>query len=170
VAIKPLDEENWPADVSATMHRVRVAGREPGGLYGRLAHSPEILDAWISFASSLREEPGLQRHIRELVIVRVAQLVQSGYELRQHRAMALAHGVTDEQLNGLEDRATAGLFSDREMACLALCESLVTNDSIAPDVWADIHAVLTEAEVVELIVTVGFYCMVAKVLAAFQMT
>lgn len=170
MTLEPLDEEHWTDAVSATMHRVREAGREPGGLYRRLAHSSGILDSWISFASDLREEPGLPRNIRELVIMRVAQLVRSGYELRQHRAMALASGVTDEQLDALGDRRATELFDSREMACLAFCESLVTRNEIAPPVWAHVHEVLTDAEIVELVVTIGFYCMVAKVLAAFEMS
>ena len=170
MTLKPLDEEFWPDNVSAIMRSVRAAGREPGGLYGRLAHSPPVLGGWVAFASILRAEPSLPRNVLELVIVRVAQLVRSPYELRQHISMALANGVTAEQLDTLENRPATALFDDQERVCLAFCEALVTENEISVPLWQEVHTLLSDAEIVELTVTVGFYCMVAKVLTAFGMS
>src|SRR5690242_11660336 len=63
---------------------ISVPAGGPLHLYRALANQPEILAAWREFASALRERCRLPRELRELVVVRLAQLAGSEYELVHH--------------------------------------------------------------------------------------
>ena len=63
-------------------------GRDPIALYRVLAHSPLMLRAYAGLARGLRYEAQTPRALRELMILRTAQLTGSDYEWAHHRAMA----------------------------------------------------------------------------------
>jgi AhpD family alkylhydroperoxidase len=165
-----LSEPAWPPNVQAIMARVRAQGREPGRLYGTLANAPRTLDAWLAFATAIREDMALPRALRELVIIRVGQLTGSTYEVRQHRTMARAGGLSDAKLDSVHEWRDSPHFDDRERLCLEFCEKLVRGNQVPEQTWDLVVAAMTAEEAVELLVTASFYCMVSKVLAALRIT
>jgi alkylhydroperoxidase family enzyme len=72
-------------------------GHEPIDLYRALANSPGLLRAYATLARSLRYEAETPRPLRELVILRTAQLTGSPYEWAHHRPMAVAAGVAERK-------------------------------------------------------------------------
>src|SRR5207244_2864737 len=88
--------------VQEVFARSAAEGRDPIELYRALAHSPKLLRAYSGLATALRYEAETPRALRELVILRTAQLTRSEYEWAHHRKMALAAGVPERQLEELE--------------------------------------------------------------------
>jgi 4-carboxymuconolactone decarboxylase len=115
----------------------------------------------------LREKCRLPRELRELVIVRLAQLFGSEYELVHHRAMARAAGVSDAKLEDLGHWRSSEGFSGAERAALAYSEALHDGD-VSDAVAAEAAHIFSPAELVELTVTAGFYSMVPRVLDALR--
>ena len=72
-------------------------------LYRALANQPEILTGWIELAWRLRQHCATPRRLRELMIVRGAQVAGCEYELRKHKDLALANGVTAAELKLLPE-------------------------------------------------------------------
>jgi len=72
-------------------------------LYRVLAWSPELVRAWAAFAWSLRFEMNASRRLRELLIIRIAALLNANYEYEHHVLMAFDEGVTDEQVAALSE-------------------------------------------------------------------
>jgi alkylhydroperoxidase family enzyme len=165
---KQVAEIAWAPQVRATMARVREQGREPGRLYHTLANAPATLDAWVEFATSIRTDMQLPRAVRELVIIRVGQLTDSTYEVRQHSAMALAQGVSISKVERLHVWRNSPEFDARERACLECCERMVLDNQVNEPTWQLLSSSVNAQEAVELVVTVAFYCMVSKVLAAWR--
>ena len=93
---EPADEVT--ADVFESFRR---EGRDPIALYRVLAHSPLMLRAYAGLARGLRYEASTPRALRELMILRTAQLTASDYEWAHHRAMGAANGVGDEKVRAL---------------------------------------------------------------------
>src|ERR687891_2462639 len=60
----------------------------PPNLYKALANHPRLVAAWTEFSKTLRHDTRTPRALRELVILRGAQLMRSEYEWAQHLAMA----------------------------------------------------------------------------------
>jgi alkylhydroperoxidase family enzyme len=154
---------DMPADVSEELARV---GGEPINLYRALANAPEMLRAYLKLSWGLRLDADTPRALRELLILRGAQVAESEYEWRHHVRMARAAGVPDQQIDALHDWRNAGdTFSAPERAALALAED-VTRGSVSDDTAAELAHHFSEAERVELILTGSFYAMVARLLDA----
>jgi AhpD family alkylhydroperoxidase len=146
---------------------IDAAGARPLNLYRILANAPDMLDAWLHFAYALRSRPTLSRRIRELCILRTAQLHHCAYEWRQHESMAREAGVTDAQIRSLPNWDVSNVFSSRERGALELTEMLFAN-KLSLNGEKHIHALFTSAEMIELILTIGFYIMVPRVLLAID--
>ena len=137
----------------------------PPNLYRALANHPAIVAAWTEFANTLRHGSRTPRALRELAILRGAQVSASEYEWAQHLRMARKAGVREPQIAALAGWRTSSEFDAREKAALQLAES-VTSGRVSDEVYAEAMRHFDHHDYVELAVTAGFYAMVARVLDA----
>src|SRR5207248_536351 len=91
--LKEIDERN--------KKRILELNGEFLNLYRVLGHHAHLLSAWIEFAYTLRRDCTTPRTLRELMILRGAQLEGSAYEWHQHRRWARQQGVPPEQIEDL---------------------------------------------------------------------
>lgn len=155
-----------PADVADSL-------RERGGtvfnLYKILANQPDLLRAWVDFAWQLRLACRTSRALRELMILRTAQLQQSAYEWHQHRIMARAAGVSETQVAELAMWPHSAAFDAREKAALQFTDAIVGGE-VSDEVHAELARHFDAADRIELTVTAAFYCAVPRVLSAIAVT
>ena len=137
----------------------------PPNLYHCLANHPRLVAAWSDFSRALRHDTRTPRALRELVILRGAQLMRSEYEWAQHLKMARSAGISDAQIAELASWKTSQLFDAREKAALLLTES-VTNGRVTDDVYAEAMRHFDHHDYVELSITAAFYAMVGRMLDA----
>ena len=137
----------------------------PPNLYRALANHPAIVAAWTEFANTLRHGSRTPRALRELVILRGAQLMGSEYEWAQHLRMARRAGVPEVQIAALDGWRSSSAFDAKEKAALMLAEA-VTQGRVSDDVYREVTRHFDQHDYVELAVTAGFYAMVARVLDA----
>src|SRR5262249_50596759 len=124
-------------DLQRIFADLRRQGREPSNLYRTLAHAPRMLAAWVGMAWPLRAEPSVRRSLRELMIMRGAQLTGAVYEWAHHREMALAAGVPEAKLAALAGWRASDLFDAEERAALAYTEGIAAND-VDDDTFAEL--------------------------------
>jgi 4-carboxymuconolactone decarboxylase len=162
------DSPETDALTRAIFERVEAStGRVPN-LYRNLANAPELLDAWINFAWPLRHAANSDRRVRELVIMRTAQLNAVDYEWRQHWRMATAEGVPVEQLEALADWRESDLFSPSERAALAVTDELADGADLSDAVWDSLQEQFDPKECLEIVLTASFYACVSRVLGALR--
>ncbi len=138
---------------------------KPPNLYRGLANHPAIIAAWTEFANTLRHGSRTPRVLRELVILRGAQLSASEYEWAQHLKMARKAGVREAQIAALPDWRVSPEFDTKEKAALAIAEA-VTRGRVSDEVYEEAKRHFDHHDYVELAVTAGFYAMVARTLDA----
>ena len=160
VPLGPVSEE-----VTRLLHSM---GGEPTDLYRALANNEEVLTVWVEMAWGLRNTATTSRAVRELMILRSAQLQGADYQWSDHTAMALAAGVSPDQLAALESWNRSDLFDDPTKAALALMEEMLVGH-VSDRALEELAAVFDAMQRVELIVTAGFYCMVPRVLDALRL-
>jgi len=157
-----------PADptVAAMFDEVRARGWEIPNLYRVLAHSPEMLRAWLDLAWPLRLQARTDRRIRELLILRGSQVSRTRYEWVHHVPMALAAGVTQDQVDALGDGWEASArFDEREKAVLRLADEVTRGPGASAGCIASLREQgFSAAEVMELTLTASFYVCVSRVL------
>src|SRR5712691_8431370 len=118
----------------------------PPNLYRALGNQPRLVAAWAEFSRVLRHEARTPRALRELLILRGAQLVRSEYEWAQHLPMARKAGVREAQIAALAKAVTEGRVSDR--------------------VYAEASKHFDPADYVELCLVAAFYAAVGRMIDA----
>ena len=137
----------------------------PPNLYRALGNHPKLVAAWTEFSKTLRYDTRTPRELREMVILRGAQIMRSEYEWAQHLKMARKAGVTEEQISALSSFRTSKAFSEKEKAALSLAEA-VTLGKVDDEVQARALKHFDMHDYVELCIVAAFYAMVGRMLDA----
>lgn len=138
-------------------------------LYRVLGNAPAMLRAWLDFAWPLRSEPHTSRALRELAILRGAQVSDAHYEWTRHVPMALEAGVTQAQLDALSTWRESPLFSEQEKAVLQMAEEVTDGPAAsAASIDALKAAGFSDSDVVELVLTSSFYVCVSRFLQSMD--
>ena len=137
----------------------------PPNLYQALGNHPELVAAWAEFSKTLRHDTRTPRALRELVILRGAQVMRSEYEWAQHLAMARNAGVSEAKIKNLASWRTSSEFSEQEKAALALAEA-VTEGRVSDEVYARAKKHFDDHDYVELALVAAFYAMVGRMIDA----
>jgi 4-carboxymuconolactone decarboxylase len=145
--------------------RLEALWGSPPNLYRCLANHPSLVAAWSDFSKALRHDSRTPRALRELVILRGAQLMRSEYEWAQHLKMARNAGVRESQIAALPGWKSSPEFDAKEKAALLLAEA-VTNGRVSDEVYAEAMRHFDHHDYVELSITAAFYAMVGRVLDA----
>jgi len=140
---------------------------QPVNLYRALGNHPALAAAWTEFANAIRHDSKTPRALRELMILRTAQLAHSEYEWAHHLRMARKSGVPEEKIAALAGWRSSAAFDARERAALALTEAVMACN-VSDEVHADVKKHFSDAEFVELSLTAGFYAMVSRMLDAMR--
>jgi alkylhydroperoxidase family enzyme len=147
------------------LKRLEALWGRPPNLYRLLANQPALVAAWTEFFHAVRHESRTPRVLREIMILRAAQLVRSEYEWAQHLAMARKAGVREAQIAALADWRASAEFDARERAALAITEA-VTAGRMSDAVRAEAGRHFSDAEYVELCLTAAAYAMVSRMIDA----
>ena len=137
-------------------------------LYQMLLHSPPLAEGWLGYLTAVRQKLSLRGDLRELVIMRVAQLNGAPYEAQQHAPIALKEGVTQAQLDALMDWSASTAFNDAARAALALCDTMTRDVQVPKAVLSAAQQHLGERQTVELVATIAAYNMVSRFLEALH--
>jgi len=106
------------------------------------------------------------RGIRELLILRGAQVCGSRYEWAHHVPMALAAGVPQAQVDALNDEwRNSALFSAPEKAVLRLADEVTRGPGASAECIAALgQQGFSDTEITELTLTASFYVCVSRFL------
>lgn len=152
--------------VAAAFRVFREEGREPIALYRYLAAAPEMLRGFSELSRSLRYAGKTSRALRELVILRVAQLTRASYEWFHHVPMAAKAGIAAEKIDQLERwREATELYSAGERAALAAAEEIVAA-GLSDAGFAALRESFDDGEVVELVLLVTHYLAVSRIIGS----
>jgi AhpD family alkylhydroperoxidase len=142
----------------------RVSGTRPPNIFTTLGRHRRLFRGWLRFASRLMPRGTLPRRETELVILRVAHLRESAYELAQHERIARRAGVSREELEHIQHGVDGGDWSARERVILSAVDELHESGDLSDPTWSELRAHLDEKETIELLMLAGHYEMLAVVL------
>ncbi len=151
----------------ALKKRLEELWGQPPNLYRALGNHAPLCAAWTEFARAIRYDSRSPRELRELMILRGAQVMRSEYEWAQHLKMARKFGVREAQITALADWRGSKEFTEREQAALLLAEA-VTNGNVTDEIYTTVSKHFDHAEFIELALVPAFYAMVARMLDAMR--
>lgn len=144
----------------------RVAGLEhPPHLFATLARHRRLFRAWLRFAGALMPRGTLPRADTELVILRVAGNCGCEYERRHHVRLARAAGLSSEQIERVTSGDGSG-WSPRQALLLRAADEMHAGGALSPELWAELRHELSDVELIELVMLIGHYEMLAAVIAS----
>jgi AhpD family alkylhydroperoxidase len=118
---------------------------------------PKATEAVLGLERYVRAS-GLDARLYELVKIRASQLNGCAYCLDMHHRDARAGGEDQRRLDVLSAwREAPDLFTAEERAALSLTESvtLIADEGVPDDVWADVSAQFGEAGTVHLLMAIA---------------
>ena len=156
-------------DAEGRLREVLEAGPQLN-IFRLMAQADSAYIPWLRWGGALLGDLELDPVLRELAILRVARLTPGAeYEWVQHDPIALAVGARQEQVDALErDDIEADCFTDAERAVLGFTTEVVERAIVSDEAFAAVAAVVSVREIVELIMVIGQYMMVGRVMAALE--
>ena len=152
-----IDPAATSGDVRASFDRMPVVLN----IFRMMAHAEANFIPAMRFANSILHRQKLSHVNRELLILQVAQWEHGVYEWRQHVPIALGVGVTQKQIDCIEQ----GKY---EQALLAFGREVIENVRVAEPVFAAMRQHFSEQEIVESILAIGFYMTMARLTEATE--
>jgi len=154
-----------PATAPEAVRQVLDALPVKLNVFRMMAHSETGFRPLVSLGSAILGRQQLSPKLRELTILRVARLSPARYEWVQHVPIARATGATEAQVAALErDEIDADCFDALERSVLRFTTEVLRDVRASDATFADLAGRLSAREVVELIMTVGYYMMIARLL------
>src|SRR3954454_10268273 len=177
--IQPLDAANTPDKVREVLDNV-----PPLNIFRTLAHAETVFRSFMRFGGTVLGQMSLDPVVRELAILAVAKEAEAEYEWIQHVAIGKAVGVTDAQIaalaepdscapEGADERIAlaareGGTFDGAQQAAVELAAAVVRAPRISNDLWECVRAQFSEREVVELMIAIGEYLMLARLMTVLE--
>lgn len=138
--------------------------RPPRNVFRMLAHAPALVPGIMELTGAVLYRSKLDPVLRELVILRAGSLCGSTYEVSQHRKIAQAIGLSHEKIDGTAHDADPQLYAGSELLVLRMTEQVVRKIKADDDLFAATLAALGEERMMELLIVIGLYVMLAQVL------
>lgn len=155
-----------PAQASPRVREALEAGPQLN-VFRLMANAESAYRPWLRWGGALLTELQLDPALRELAILRVSALTPGAqYEADQHEAIALAVGVTAAQVEGVRDGA-AGLEGDAAVV-VRFTDAVVRDVVVSDELYAEVAAILSPREIVELLQVIGQYMMLGRIMAVAQ--
>jgi 4-carboxymuconolactone decarboxylase len=137
------------------------------GVFRMMANAETAFRPWLRWGGVLLSDLELDPVLRELAILRVARLTpHADYEWVQHAPIARSVGASEQQVAALErDDIEAGCFSDAQRTMLRFTTEVVRDARASDATFGAAKELLSARELIELMMVIGQYMMLARVMA-----
>ncbi|MGO9761917.1 MAG: carboxymuconolactone decarboxylase family protein [Solirubrobacteraceae bacterium] len=164
--LPPLDRSDAEPPVRQALERLPQLA-----IFATVANAQGSFVNWLRFGGDCLDSRWFDPVLRELAILRVARLTPGAqYEWVQHVPILLAVGGTPEQVAALEaDDLEAEALGEDGRLVLRFTSQVVLDATPDDATFAAISARFTPAEITQLLLVIGQYMMVARVMATAQL-
>jgi len=126
--------------------------------------SDAVFQNFSRLGNSLMTRGKLDKRLREIAILRNARVCGSLYEYTQHVPIAKSTGLNDEQVAAIDNWENAKCFGDLDRLVLRFTDEVARNVKGQKATLEALQKHLGPGEIVELIMAIGFWGMVARIL------
>lgn len=158
--IPPLAEADRDEQAHELLAQAGGPASEATNIFATLVRHPGLFRKWMPFGGKLLAGKIPARE-RELLILRTGWNTRAPYEWHQHVRIALAAGVTEDEVERVKLGPDAPGWSPRDAVLLRAADELHDDACITDTTWAALTEHLDERQLVELPMLVGHYHLVA---------
>ena len=169
--IAPLEPENWSEEQTQALGMdikdLQASIGAPDKVFNivkTLIRYPDLFKAWLGFANHVLFNSSLSPRDREIVILRIGWLCQSGYEFGQHILIGRDAGLNDGEIKAIAEGANALNWSEAEQSLIKATDELHADAFIGDATFAELQEHFDEKQILDIIFAVGQYNMVSMAL------
>lgn len=167
--LTPLSASEWDDDavqraLAQMLPAERRNSRDAGSALAMLVHHPDLARAFLRFNVQLMYRSTLPARLRELAILRTAHRRGCEYEWVHHVRFGKEAGLTDSDIEDLQHGAAR---DELYQAVLNAADELDEKSRLSAATEAVLTQHLDEHQLMELVFTVGCYCMLAMAFNTF---
>jgi len=157
-----------------TVDRLKDADRDllkrDIALHRALTNSPNAARAFSGLGQFIRHKSVLDPRLRELAILQVGWLARSPYEWSHHVKIGMEFGVTEDDIRALIAETEGRENALEPLAKLVLRAARECHDGpgVGAATFEALRAHFDHERLVDLVLTMAFYCAVVRVLASLD--
>jgi AhpD family alkylhydroperoxidase len=148
--------------------RVSRLGRPLLNLYRELANQPAALGAFLEMSRYIRSDSSLDAGLRELSILATAHALGQEYEIRHHTDAAVRAGVAAEKVAATAPDHALDPLTERERCAVEFAREAAFARTCSDAMFRRMQSLFTDAEIVDLVVTAGWYHLCAVILGSLR--
>ncbi|HAQ44245.1 MAG TPA: hypothetical protein DCQ67_09750 [Acidimicrobiaceae bacterium] len=141
-----------------------VWGRGPFGVW---QSAPNVGHPALDLGAAVRFRTGLSPDVREVAICTVGVHYKAKFEFAAHRAIGIEAGLDPEALDRLAAGENPGWVGDLELAH-RYTATLLADHRVSSELHDEMVGSFSNSGAVELVTTVGYYCLICLTLNAFE--
>jgi 4-carboxymuconolactone decarboxylase len=169
--LPPLPAGEWDDRLTRVLENSPGGTTEPMHIFTTLGRAdPELFRRWLGFGGALLAG-SLPGRLRELVILRTAARFGGRYEWAHHIELAEAQGMSPTEIAALGDgewELDAMAWAPLELAALRAVDETADEGAVSDATWAVLAELLSESELIELLMLIGHYLMLTTVLGSLR--
>lgn len=131
-----------------------------------LSHAPEGLQRFAAYGEYVRYRTDLPARTRELAILAIARGNQ--YAWSHHFPHATKAGVTQSELDALNDGAFADTLSAAEKAAARYAQEFAGAGNVSDDTFAELKKHYTDRQITDLTLLAGYFVALGSVISALR--
>jgi len=160
----PLRDDQMDAEQNEIMAPFRAlkADFAVGRSFVRHPIALKAFRVWATYV--MAETNALLPREREILALRTAWLVKSGYEWSRHVVFARRAGLRDDEMEALKQPLVKGGWNAPDAALVATADALVSDFFVPDKLWAELSAHFNERQCMDAIFVVGHFTMLAMFL------
>ena len=169
--LSPLSESDLTPQQRVVFDAIRDGPRGARGLvgpFGVYVRAPGVGNAAQALGAAVRFGTELPENVKEVAICTVGAFFRSRFEFAAHAALARRAGVAESVLEALRTGDAPAFDDDHERIAHTVTRQLLERHRVDDATYAEAEATLGETQLVELVATVGYYCLVSLTLNLFQ--
>ena len=133
-------------------------------IFKMIANADTCFVPFTRLGGAILSRQKLDAKLRELVILQVATIEGGEYEWIQHVPIAISVGATQAQVDAIKSQALdSPSLTALERLVLRFTEQVVNRVKADEGIVRELMQSLSPREIVELILTIGFYMMAARI-------
>lgn len=165
VRVKPLEVAEINPIGRLGIKLVNKIGKlEASNLFMMLLRNFRLFKAWLGFAARMMPYGEIDRRDTELVILRVGWNCRCRYEWGQHVDIGLRTALTAQDIAEIPLGAASTHFELRIKALMKACDEFHSDRMISADTWAQLEGHYNTRRLLEVVMLIGHYEMLAGVL------
>lgn len=137
------------------------------GPFNAMLYAPGVCGPLSRLGEVIRYDTVLGARHREIAVLTVAAARRSGYEWYAHERVGRAAGLTDDELTAIRDRDSTGFAHGADATVHRAASALASRQPLDDELFVEATAALGTRALVELVVLVGYYELLATMLDAF---